>query len=206
MLHRSSALRTTSLRCSQQAAGAELAGCAGSNNRAGHPRLPLRCSAVRDGPLWAPSVYWGLGGLWRRYFSVIGLRFAGRVIFKALREDKLPPEGNLFGVELNRFILVMKSLSLALKKFILAWNRFKSRGRSLSFVLNRPPSELNWFNVERDWFSPAVTSLSSALKQFRWKLNRFKSKPNSHPLQPGRRHPERGQFTAPVQKRRTSLQ
>jgi hypothetical protein len=41
--------QTTPLRCSQQAAGAELAGCARSDSCAGLPRLLLRCSAVRKG-------------------------------------------------------------------------------------------------------------------------------------------------------------
>ena len=47
--NRSSASQPTALRCSQQAAGAELAGCARSDSCAGLPRLLLRCSAVRKG-------------------------------------------------------------------------------------------------------------------------------------------------------------
>ena len=47
--NRSSAAQPTALRCSQQAAGAELAGCARSNSCAGLPRLLLRCSAARKG-------------------------------------------------------------------------------------------------------------------------------------------------------------
>ena len=39
----------TALRCSQQAAGAELAGCARSDSCAGLPRLLLRCSAAQKG-------------------------------------------------------------------------------------------------------------------------------------------------------------
>ena len=47
--NRSSAAQPTALRCSQQAAGAELAGYARSDSCAGLPRLLLRCSAVRKG-------------------------------------------------------------------------------------------------------------------------------------------------------------
>ena len=39
----------TPLRCSKWAAGAELAGCAGSDSCAGLLRLPLCCSAPADG-------------------------------------------------------------------------------------------------------------------------------------------------------------
>ena len=50
-------LRPTALRCSQQAAGAELAGSAGSNSRPGRPRLLLRCSAAQTGSLEPPSLF-----------------------------------------------------------------------------------------------------------------------------------------------------
>ena len=48
-LHRSFAARMTPLRCSKWAAGAELAGVAGSDSRAGLPRPLLRCSAAQTG-------------------------------------------------------------------------------------------------------------------------------------------------------------
>ena len=81
----------TALRCSQQAAGAELAGCAHSDSCAGLPRLLLRCSAVRKGlsadtePLlerrgsstsWFGSVGDGCGCCRTRPWDV-GLRPAG---------------------------------------------------------------------------------------------------------------------------------
>ncbi|WP_206198975.1 hypothetical protein, partial [Zoogloea dura] len=46
---RSFALRTTPLRCSHRAAGAELVGYASSDSRAGRPRPLLRCSAGQNG-------------------------------------------------------------------------------------------------------------------------------------------------------------
>jgi len=49
-------LRPTPLRCSQQAAGAELAGVAGSDSSPGRPRLLLRCSADQTGFLESPSL------------------------------------------------------------------------------------------------------------------------------------------------------
>ena len=48
-LPRSFAARTTPLRCSHRAAGAELVGYASSNSRAGKPRPLLRCSAGQNG-------------------------------------------------------------------------------------------------------------------------------------------------------------
>nr|AFX82632.1 hypothetical protein [uncultured proteobacterium 90H6] len=48
-LPRSFAARTTPLRCSHRAAGAELVGYASSDSRAGKPRPLLRCSAGQNG-------------------------------------------------------------------------------------------------------------------------------------------------------------
>ena len=107
---RSSAARTTPLRCSHRAAGAELVGCASSDSRAGLPRPLLRCSAGQNGLFANTARLLKQGAMINAKAKPQGLAPAGfsaeaRCLEKA-RSD--PPSSGTAGGEVRRGCLSPK--------------------------------------------------------------------------------------------------